>query len=345
MSKHILITGGTGYIGSHTAVRLLQDGHRVTIVDNLCNSSRDVVDRIAQACADPSKLAFEELDLCKHPLELTLLLKQADPSVTSVIHFAGLKAVGESVAKPLRYYNNNLLSTLHLLEAMKKSGVRELVFSSSATVYGHNPSNPESIKETSSPLGATNPYGRTKLWLEEILRDEARAAPEFWKSIVILRYFNPVGAHPSGLLGEDPRGTPNNLLPYVLQVASGKREELRVFGSDYGTPDGTGVRDYVHVCDLAEGHVCALFRGLGVETFNLGTGEGTSVLSMVSLVEEVTRQKVPFAICQRRPGDVATAVCDPRKAGTKLGWKAKKTVKDAIVDAWSFELRKKKRIL
>ena len=324
----ILITGGTGFIGSHTVVELIEAGETPIIVDNLCNSKEIVLDRIQAITGVRPK--FYKADLCD--AEALDRVFAENPDIESVIHFAGLKAVGESVAIPATYYFNNLVSTLNLCEAMKKYGVGIIVFSSSATVYGDPAEIP--IKET-TPLGiTTNPYGETKKMIERILAD-IQKANKTW-SVSILRYFNPVGAHKSGLMGEDPKGIPNNLFPYVTQVATGRREFLSIFGSDYDTPDGTGVRDYIHVVDLARAHLCALRRARtvqGVEHFNIGTGNGSSVLNIVHAFEEATGRKVPYKLVDRRPGDIATCYADATKAKEILGWEAQYNMVDMCRDA------------
>ncbi|MCX7897885.1 MAG: UDP-glucose 4-epimerase GalE, partial [Rhodocyclaceae bacterium] len=294
--RSILVTGGLGYIGSHTVVELMAAGHDVTIIDNLSNSKASVLDRLGEICG--RRPAFYEGDIRDRAA-----VRVALSGCQAVIHFAGLKAVGESVAKPLAYYDNNVIGSIRLFEAMAEAGVKTLVFSSSATVYG----NPQTVPiPEDAPLGATNPYGRTKLMIEDILRD-LHAADDAWR-IALLRYFNPVGAHPSGRIGEDPQGVPNNLMPYIAQVAVGKRPYLSVFGDDYPTPDGTGVRDYIHVVDLALGHLAALAvlaREGGLLTVNLGTGRGYSVLEMVRAFEKASGRPIPYRIAPRRPGDVA----------------------------------------
>ncbi|HBP69983.1 MAG TPA: UDP-glucose 4-epimerase GalE, partial [Alcanivorax sp.] len=303
----VLVTGGAGYIGSHTVLLLLEAGRRVLVLDNLSNSSREALERVAAITGKRAK--FVEGDIRDTAL-LDRLFQEHE--IGSVIHFAGLKAVGESVAQPLRYYDCNVTGSLRLLEAMDRAGVRHLVFSSSATVYGDPASVP--IRED-FPLSATNPYGATKLHIEDMLRDLHRADPRW--SVALLRYFNPVGAHESGRIGEDPNGEPNNLMPYVAQVAVGKREQLRVFGDDYDTPDGTGVRDYIHVMDLAEGHLAALdalARDGGLITTNLGTGRGYSVLEMVRAFAAASGREVRYQIAERRPGDVASCYADPAHA-------------------------------
>ena len=324
----ILITGGTGFIGSHTVVELIEAGETPIIVDNLCNSKEIVLDRIETITG--TRPEFYKADLCD--AEALDKVFAENPDIESVIHFAGLKAVGESVAIPATYYYNNLVSTLNLCEAMKKHGVKIIVFSSSATVYGDPAEIP--IKET-TPLGkTTNPYGETKQMIERILSD-IQYANKDW-SVSILRYFNPVGAHKSGLMGEDPKGIPNNLFPYVTQVATGRRPYLSVFGNDYDTPDGTGVRDYIHVVDLARAHLCALNRARsvhGVEHYNIGTGHGYSVLDIVKSFEAATGKAVPYKIVDRRPGDIATCYADAAKAREILGWEAQYDMVDMCRDA------------
>ena len=330
----ILVTGGTGFIGSHTVVELIEAGETPIIVDNLSNSKEIVLDRIETITGKRPK--FYKVDLCD--AEALDAVFAENPDIESVIHFAGLKAVGESVAVPLRYYFNNLVSTLNLCEAMKKYDVRIIVFSSSATVYGDPAEIP--IKET-TPLGrTTNPYGETKQMIERILTDAHKATPEW--SVSLLRYFNPVGAHKSGLMGEDPKGIPNNLFPYVTQVATGRREFLSIFGNDYDTPDGTGVRDYIHVVDLARAHLCALNRArkvTGVEPYNIGTGHGYSVLDIVRSFEEATGKKVPYKIVDRRPGDIATCYADPAKAKEILGWEAEYGMVEMCRDADNWQTK------
>lgn len=313
----ILITGGTGFIGSHTVVELIEAGETPIIVDNLSNSKEIVLDRIETITGTRPK--FYKVDLCD--AEALDVIFSENPDIESVIHFAGLKAVGESVSMPLQYYYNNLVSTLNLCECMKKHGVNNLVFSSSATVYGDPAEIP--IKET-TPLGkTTNPYGETKQMIERILTDACKPNPTW--SVSLLRYFNPVGAHESGLMGEDPKGIPNNLFPFVTQVATGRREFLHIYGNDYDTVDGTGVRDYIHVVDLARAHLKALERArkvTGVEIYNIGTGRGYSVLEVVNAFEEATGKKVPYKIEDRRPGDIAACYADATKAKEVLGWEA-----------------------
>lgn len=326
----ILVTGGAGYIGSHTAVELLQAGYDVVIVDNFCNSHSEVLNRI-QALTG-KKTVFYEADV-RDSAALNNIFSRHN--IESVIHFAGLKAVGESTCLPLKYYQNNIAATLTLCEVMQQHNVFDLVFSSSATVYGDPLSVP--INE-SFPLSATNPYGRSKLMVEEILRDLAKSDPRW--GIVLLRYFNPVGAHPSGTMGEDPNGIPNNLLPFVSQVAIGRREILSVFGNDYSTPDGTGVRDYIHVVDLAIGHIKAIERikcERGVLTYNLGTGQGYSVLEIIDAFEQACGKKIAYQIVARRPGDIAECWADPTYAATDLGWKAERNLQDMMQNAWHWQ--------
>ncbi|MCK3894624.1 UDP-glucose 4-epimerase GalE [Streptococcus suis] len=326
----ILVTGGAGYIGSHTVVELLKLGKEVVIVDNLSNSSILVLDRIETITG--KRPTFYELDVADKEA-----LRQVfeNENIEAAIHFAGYKAVGESVAKPIMYYENNIMSTLALVEVMAEFGVKKIVFSSSATVYGFN--NPSPLVET-MPTSATNPYGYTKVMLEQILRD-VEVADKEW-SIALLRYFNPIGAHESGLIGEDPAGIPNNLMPFIAQVAVGKREELSVFGNDYDTVDGTGVRDYIHVIDLALGHIKALEKistTAGVHTYNLGSGQGTSVLELVQAFEKVNGVPVPYKIVDRRPGDVATCYANADKALAELNWKTEKTIEDMCRDTWNWQ--------
>lgn len=326
----ILLTGGAGFIGSHTAVSLLNAGLEIVIFDNLYNSSPKVIDRIETITG--KRPAFVEADCCdKAAMDKVF----SDYDITGVIHFAGLKAVGESVQKPLLYYRNNLDSTLTVLEVMRAHNCHQFVFSSSATVYGDQPA---PLYETAQTGNCSNPYGWTKFMIEEILKSACAADPTL--SVVLLRYFNPIGAHESGLIGENPNGIPNNLMPYITQVAIGRREKLTVFGNDYDTPDGTGVRDYIHVVDLAEGHLCAIQyaeQHTGCEIFNLGTGRGVSVLEMVNTFSEVNHVPVPYVIGPRRAGDLATVYADPAKAKTVLGWEAKKTVADMCRDSWNWQ--------
>ncbi|HEL2109696.1 TPA: UDP-glucose 4-epimerase GalE [Streptococcus suis] len=326
----ILVTGGAGYIGSHTVVELLKLGKDVVIVDNLSNSSILVLDRIETITG--KRPTFYQLDVANKVALREVFEKE---SIEAAIHFAGYKAVGESVEKPVMYYENNIMSTLSLVEVMAEFGVKKIVFSSSATVYGLN--NPSPLVET-MPTSATNPYGYTKVMLEQILRD-VEVADKEW-SIALLRYFNPIGAHESGLIGEDPAGIPNNLMPFVAQVAVGKRPELSVFGNDYDTVDGTGVRDYIHVIDLALGHIKALEKistTAGVHTYNLGSGQGTSVLELVQAFEKVNGVPVPYKIVDRRPGDVATCYANADKALEELNWKTEKTIEDMCRDTWNWQ--------
>jgi UDP-glucose 4-epimerase len=328
----ILVTGATGYIGSHTCVCLLQAGWRVIGIDNLANSSPKVIERIEQI-AD-RELPFYLMDVRDHTA-LTRLLQQNPPS--AVIHFAGLKAVGESVEHPLDYFDNNVCGSVTLLRVLHQQGVRKMVFSSSATVYG----DPASVPiDESAPTGATNPYGRSKLMVEQMLGDLGQSDPE-WR-IAILRYFNPVGAHESGLIGEDPRGMPNNLMPYIAQVAIGRRPHLAVFGNDYSTPDGTGVRDYIHVMDLARGHLAALerlFAHPGSFTVNLGTGHGVSVLQAVAAFERACGRTIQTQVAARRAGDVARCYASPAKAADLLGWQAEKSLEQMCHDHWRWQHR------
>lgn len=328
----ILVTGGAGYIGSHTCLELLEAGHEIVVIDNLDNSSEEALTRV-QELTDRSP-EFHRLDLLDLAGLQAIFKRYA---FDSVIHFAGLKAVGESTEIPLRYYRNNLIGTLNLLQCMKDHGVRDLVFSSSATVYGE----PETVPITEDArLGAKNPYGRTKLFIEEMCRDVAAAdGAEPWR-IILLRYFNPVGAHPSGRIGEDPRGIPNNLLPFIMQVAVGRRERLKVFGDDYPTDDGTGVRDYLHVVDLALGHLAALGsldKVEGCVAVNLGTGRGFSVLEMVEAARRASGHEIPYDIAPRRPGDAAVVYADPSRAAALLGWKATRTLDDICADSWRWQ--------
>ncbi|MCL2174289.1 UDP-glucose 4-epimerase GalE [Candidatus Saccharibacteria bacterium] len=326
----VLLTGGTGYIGSHTAVELVKSGDEVMIVDNLSNSKLEVLNRIEKITG--VRPAFYEVDL-RDADKLDQVFQEHEFDV--VIHFAGLKAVGESVDKPLEYYDNNINATIVLVQTMLKHGVKKIIFSSSATVYG-NPSELP-LKETSQVgVGLTNPYGWTKFMIEQILSDVAVANPDF--SVTSLRYFNPIGAHDSGLIGEDPSGIPNNLLPYVSQVAVGKLPELNVFGDDYDTPDGTGVRDYIHVVDLVRGHIAALgHMSPGVTVYNLGTGQGVSVLEIVKAFEEASGKPVPYKIVGRRPGDIASCYASAEKALRELGWKTEKTLLEACRDSWNWQ--------
>lgn len=326
----ILVTGGTGYIGSHTVVELINKGMDVVIIDNLSNSSDDVLEKIEMITGTKPK--FHKVDLLDKD-SLQKVFEKYD--FNAVIHFAGLKAVGESVSVPLKYYHNNITGTINLVNLMKSNKVYNLVFSSSATVYGDPESVP--IKETQRLL-ATNPYGRTKLFIEEILRDVYRSENKF--NVALLRYFNPVGAHSSGLIGENPNGIPNNLVPYITQVAIGKLEYLSVFGNDYPTPDGTGVRDYIHVTDLAIGHVLALKKlqqNVGLVTYNLGTGKGYSVLDIVHAFNKVIGRELPYKIVERRPGDIAECYSDPSLAEKEIGFVAKKDLFEMLKDSWNFQ--------
>ncbi len=329
---NILVTGGAGYIGSHTCVELLEAGYNVTVVDDLSNSSEEALVRVEELTG--RKVDFYQINLLdKQGLEQ--VFKEKEGEFDTVIHFAGLKAVGESVEKPLLYYQNNITGTLVLCEVMAKYGVKNIIFSSSATVYG----DPATVPITEDfPLSCTNPYGRTKLMIEDILAD-LNVADSDW-NVCLLRYFNPVGAHKSGRIGEDPNGIPNNLVPYISQVAVGKLERLSVFGNDYDTPDGTGVRDYIHVVDLAKGHVCALDKVLqpaGVTVYNLGTGQGYSVLEMVKAFELACGKKVPYRIVGRRAGDIAACYADPAKAKKELGWQAELSLKKMCEDTWRWQ--------
>jgi UDP-glucose 4-epimerase len=326
----VLVTGGTGYIGSHTCVELIKNGYEVIVVDNLFNSSRESLNRIKKITGKTIK--FHKTDLLdRTDLESIFLENKID----AVLHFAGLKAVGESSVIPLRYYHNNLTGSIILCETMQKFGVKKIVFSSSATVYGLPQTLP--ISENFR-LSAVNPYGRTKLMIEEMLQDLYQSDKEW--AIAILRYFNPFGAHPSGLIGEDPNGIPNNLMPYVSQVAAGKLKELKVFGNDYPTPDGTGIRDYIHVVDLAEGHIKALKKvnsEAGIEAYNLGTGTGYSVLEMVAAFEKVSNVSIPYRFTDRRPGDIASCYADPSKAMNELGWTATRGLVEMCADSWRWQ--------
>lgn len=326
----ILVTGGAGYIGSHTCVLLLEAGYDIIVFDNLSNASKESIRRVEKITG--KQIPFIEGDI-RNPKELHAVFEKND--ISAVIHFAGLKAVGESVEHPLRYYDNNVHGTAVLCEVMQQHHCKSIVFSSSATVYGDPHTTP--IKEN-FPLAPTNPYGRSKLFIEEILRDLYTSDHEW--NIVLLRYFNPVGAHPSGMIGEDPHGIPNNLMPFIAQVAVGKRAYLSIFGDDYDTPDGTGVRDYIHVMDLAAGHVKALEKLDDINkvlTVNLGTGQGYSVLEMVKAFEEASGQKVPYQMTARRSGDIAQCFADPGYAKEVLGWEATKNIDDMCSDAWRWQ--------
>ncbi len=327
----ILLTGGAGYIGSHTAVELVSAGHDVVCFDNLSNSRAEVMDRLETITGQAIPLVIGDI---RDRAALEQVIRDHD--IEAVIHFAGLKSVGEAVAQPLIYYDNNVRGTLSLIEAMVACNVKSLVFSSSATVYGE----PQYLPlDENHPTSATNPYGRTKLMIEEMLTDIAAADPD-WR-IAVLRYFNPVGAHASGLIGEDPNGVPNNLMPFISRVASGRLEQLSVFGDDYDTPDGTGVRDYIHVADLAAGHVSALHamgaRAEPISTWNLGTGRGYSVLEMVEAFERLNGVRVPYQLSTRRPGDVASCYASPDKAKSELGWQASLGLEDMCASMWRFE--------
>ncbi len=331
MGKKILVTGGAGFIGSHTAVELIQAGYEPVIVDNLANSNEIVIDRIETITGFRPRLVVADL-LDRDALENVFAAEQFD----AVIHFAGLKAVGESVKKPLEYYHNNVTGTLILCDVMRSHGCKNIVFSSSATVYG----DPAVIPITEEcPLGeTTNPYGTTKAMIERILTDIQKADPEW--NVILLRYFNPIGAHASGLIGEDPKGIPNNLVPYVAKVAVGQLEKVHVFGNDYNTPDGTGVRDYIHVVDLAKGHLAALAamdRLEGVNIFNLGTGTGYSVLDIIRAYSKACGKDLPYVIDPRRPGDIATCYSDPSKAKEVLGWSAELTLDDMCESSWKWQ--------
>jgi UDP-glucose 4-epimerase len=332
VAQQILVTGGAGYIGSHTVVELLGAGYRVVVLDNLCNGSREALVRASQLAGQPVPLV--EGDLRDEALVRRVL---ASEHFDAVIHFAGLKAVGESVAEPLAYYDNNLVGTLSLLRAMDAAGLRRLVFSSSATVYG----DPQRVPiDEDAPTGPTNPYGRTKWMIEFMLHDLAQADARW--AIGNLRYFNPVGAHPSGRMGEDPEGIPNNLVPFIAQVAVGRRERLSIFGGDWPTPDGTGVRDYIHVLDLAQGHVAALGRlsgAAGFWTLNLGTGRGYSVLDMVDAFGRACGRPIPYEVIARRPGDIATCYADPTNAERLLDWRATRGIDEMCADTWRWQRR------
>ena len=331
MAKKILITGGAGYIGSHTALELLNEGYEVVVYDNLCNSSKESLKRVEELTG--KHITFYEGDVMDEAALKEMFEKE---NVDAVIHCAALKAVGESVQKPLEYYRNNITGTLTLMDVMKQTGVKNIVFSSSATVYG----SPEEMPITEEcPKGqCTNPYGWTKSMLEQVLTDIQKADPEW--NVMLLRYFNPIGAHKSGTIGENPNGIPNNLMPYITQVAVGKLKELGVFGNDYDTPDGTGVRDYIHVVDLAKGHVKALKKieeNPGLAIYNLGTGKGYSVLDIVKNFEAATGVKIPYAIKPRRAGDIATCYCDASKAAKELGWTAENGIREMCEDSWRWQ--------
>ena len=328
----ILVSGGAGYIGSHTCVELIQAGHDIVVVDNFVNSCPEAIHRVEQITG--TTIPFVEADLCD-AAAVEQIFKQ-HPDIDSVIHFAGLKAVGESVAKPLEYYTNNLTSTLVLLNAMRAHNVKNFVFSSSATVYGDPATVP--IREDFPTGGTTNPYGTTKLFIEKILMDYCKADPTL--NVALLRYFNPIGAHESGLIGEDPNGIPNNLVPYIAQVAVGKLEKLHVFGGDYPTPDGTGVRDYIHVVDLARGHVAAIEKvsqNCGLFVCNLGTGKGYSVLDILHAYEKACGKELPYVMDPRRPGDIAACYADPQKAWEEMGWKAQYGIEEMCASSWKWQ--------
>lgn len=327
---NILVTGGAGYIGSHTIIELIKNGHEVIVADNLSNSSRESIKRVEKITN--SIVPFYEIDVRNNAALEEIFGKN---TIDAVIHFAGLKSVGESVSKPIEYYENNIDSTLVLLKTMQKFSVKKLIFSSSATVYG-TPSELPLTESSRVGVGITNPYGQTKYMIEQILRDLSVADSSF--EITALRYFNPIGAHDSGLIGEDPNGRPNNLLPYISQVAIGKLEKVNVFGNDYKTPDGTGVRDYIHVVDLARGHVAALnHMKAGFDTYNLGTGIGISVLDLISAFSKASGKEIPYCISARRPGDVAACYASSEKANKELGWKAEKTIDEACADSWKWQ--------
>ena len=328
----ILVSGGAGYIGSHTCVELIQAGHDIVVVDNFVNSCPEAIHRVEQITG--TTIPFVEADLCD-AAAVEQIFNQY-PDIDSVIHFAGLKAVGESVAKPLEYYTNNLTSTLVLLNAMRTHNVKNFVFSSSATVYGDPATVP--IREDFPTGGTTNPYGTTKLFIEKILMDYCKADPTL--NVALLRYFNPIGAHESGLIGEDPNGIPNNLVPYIAQVAVGKLEKLHVFGGDYPTPDGTGVRDYIHVVDLARGHVAAIEKvsqNCGLFVCNLGTGKGYSVLDILHAYEKACGKELPYVMDPRRPGDIAACYADPQKAWDEMGWKAQYGIEEMCASSWKWQ--------
>lgn len=328
----VLVTGGAGYIGSHTCVELLRSGYDIIVVDNLVNSSPKALRRVEQITGKP--VPFVQADVCDAKAMDAIFTQY--PEIDSVIHFAGLKAVGESVRKPLEYYTNNLVSTLTLLNTMRSHGIKNFVFSSSATVYGDPASVP--IREDFPTGGTTNPYGTTKFFLEQILKDYCAADPDL--NVALLRYFNPVGAHESGLIGEDPSGIPNNLTPYIAQVAVGKLEKLHVYGNDYPTPDGTGVRDYIHVVDLARGHVAALKKlesKCGLFIVNLGTGKGYSVLDVLHAYEKACGKTLPYVIDPRRPGDIAACYADPKKAFDEMGWQAELGIDEMCASSWKWQ--------
>ena len=328
----ILVNGGAGYIGSHTCIELMKAGYEIIVADNLYNSCEEALRRVEQISG--KKVPFVNVDLCDG--EAVDALFASHPEIDAVIHFAAYKAVGESVQKPIEYYQNNIGNTLTLVDVMRERGCKDIIFSSSSTVYG-DPDNPP-VTEQDPKKPATNPYGWTKWMIEQILMDLHTADPEW--NVVLLRYFNPIGAHPSGLIGEDPKGIPNNLVPYVAQVAVGKRPFVQVFGDDYPTPDGTGVRDYIHVVDLACGHVAALEWMNGrseVGIFNLGTGTGSSVLDVIHAFEKACGKELPYQICPRRAGDIAANWCDATKAEQEMGWKAQYNIDDMCRDSWNWQ--------
>lgn len=333
----ILVTGGAGFIGTHTCVELLKENYEVVVIDNLSNAIKEALHRVEKICGKSVKF-YENSILDEDVLEKIF----SENHIEYVIHFAGLKSVPESVKKPIEYYNNNITGTLTLLKVMEKYGCKNVVFSSSATVYGEK--NSIAVKED-APLGATNPYGRTKLFIEHILKDVYRSDPTW--NIAILRYFNPIGAHPSGLIGENPNGIPNNLMPYITQVAIGKLDYLKVYGNDYDTPDGTGVRDYIHVCDLAYGHCCAINKlkeNPGLVIYNLGTGKGYSVLEIIHTFERVNQITIPYQIVERRPGDIATSYANSKKAEVEMNFKTTRTLEDMCKDSWNFQKHNPKGI-
>ena len=333
MSKQILVTGGCGYIGSHTVIQLLEKDYQVIVIDNLSNSKIEALNRVKKITN--KDVTFYKGDILDENFLISVFEKH---NIYCVIHFAGLKAVGESSVIPLKYYDNNISGTINLLNVMQKFNVKNIIFSSSATVYGDQEVQP--IKETAILKEPTNPYGKTKLFIEYILKDLYKSDNNW--NIVLLRYFNPIGAHESGLIGEDPNGIPNNLMPYITQVAIGKRSHLNVFGNDYDTLDGTGVRDYIHVCDLANGHLCALKhieKSLGLDIFNLGTGKGYSVLDIVKAFSKVINKELPYEIVKRRPGDIATCYADCTKAYEVMGFKCSKNLDDMCRDSWNWQVK------
>lgn len=330
----ILLTGGTGYIGSHTCVELLNNNYEVIIVDNLCNSQKTVIDKIEKISG--KKVVFYQTDLLDFK---SLNNVFSEHNIDAVIHFAGLKAVNDSINQPLNYYHNNITGTIHLCQLMERYKINKIIFSSSATVYGNPATLP--IKED-FPLNPTNPYGRTKLFIEHLLQDLYLSNPSW--NITLLRYFNPIGAHPSGLIGENPQGTPNNLFPYLTQVASGKLPYLNIFGNDYPTPDGTAIRDYIHVMDLANGHLKALeksFQSSGINIYNLGTGHGYSVKEVINAFEKSTGQQIPYQIAPRRPGDIPISFADPSKANNQLNWQAQRTLENMCQDGYKWQQNNK----